>query len=461
MPEIVIQLGGPDLQHRSRQLSSQILRGLYLEQNPDPTQPPVILSFPGKKALSTGAGVDRGMHVMGETLYKVSGTTLESIASSGSRTSLGTIPGINRASMADDGTNLYIVANGVIYHWDGSTLGTVTQSAVTNPVTIDYLNRQFFIAGDNGLFGVSDVADGTTYNALNYAEAEASPDSLIAIRIFKQLAYMFGLKSVEVWYNSGIGNPPVDRQDTSLINIGCAARFSIAQSKNFMYWLGDDNQVYKAVGASAAVVSDVGVHSAISAMTTVSDAIGVVEIIEGHVIYFLTFPTADKTFFYDENLNYWGTLSYGMFGGRDLTNSYAYCYRKHLVADYRNGNVYELDKDTYTDAGDAILRRRATLPIEGNGHDIILNEMKLIADMGNGLATGQGSDPIVMVEISRDRARTWESLEWESMGVMGDYERVVQWNALGRAKTFTFALSFTDPVPFHAYKLVLQVDYGR
>ena len=272
---------------------------------------------------------------------------------------------------------------------------------------------------------------------------------------------MFGGKSIEVWYNSGIGNPPVDRQDTSLISIGCAARFSVAQSKQFMYWLGDDNQVYKAIGASAVAISDTAMHINISAMETVSDAVGEVVIIDGHTLYILIFPASNKTYFYDEALNYWGTISHGMFGGRDLMSSYQYCYRKHLVGDYQSGNIYELDKNTFDDYGSPILRKRVTLPVEVNGRQIVLRSLQLIADVGVGIANGQGSDPQVMLEISRDKGHTWESLAWESMGVMGDYERVVKWFGLGRAQSFTFAIKYTDPTAFNAYKLVAFVEYGN
>lgn len=461
MPEITIQLAGPHATHRATQLSAQVLQNMYLEQNPDPGMPPVCLAFPGKKLFSTGGGSDRGMHVMAEVLYKVSGTTLESISSGGVRTTCGSIPGTNRVSFADDGGNLYAVTGGVIYKWDGSSVSTVSQSVVTNPQSIDYINRQFIIGGDEGLFATSDVADGDTYNALNYAEAEASPDSLLRVFVFKQMCYMFGLHSTEVWYNSGNGNPPFDRQDTSLIDIGTQARFSIDASKQYMYWLGDDNHIYQAVGASARAISTPSLHSEISAFCTVSDAIGQAATVEGHTFYFLTFPTESKTYFYDEALNYWGTLSYGVFGARDIMNGLVFAYRKLLISDYRNGNVYEFDKDTFTDNGDTILRKRVTLPVEANGRDIIVRKLELIAQKGVGLATGQGSDPMVMLEISRDRGHTWESLEWESLGEMGDYERSITWSGLGRAKSFTFAIKYTDPTAFSLYRLVAQVDYGR
>lgn len=462
MAEVTIQLAGSHAPNtRYPQLSSQILQNMFLETHPEPGMPPVALSFPGKKLFSIGSGADRGMHLVSETLYKVSGTSLEKIASSGTRTALATIPGSGRVSFADDGSNIYAVTGGSIYRWDGSSISTVTQGSVSNPQSIDYINKQFIISGDNGLFATSDAGDGTTYNALNFAEAESKPDDLLRIFVFKQLVYLIGKKSIEVWYNSGVGNPPFDRQDTSLIDIGSVARFSVSASKQFMYWIGDDNQVYQAVGASARVISDYATHQAISKMAVVSDAFGQVLTLDGHVFYVITFPTENKTFFYDEALSYWGALSYGMFGGRDISNGYIFAYRKNLVSDYRNGNLYELDSATFTDNGDSVMRKRVTLPIDGNGRDVVLKDLILHCEKGVGIATGQGSDPTVMVELSRDRGKTWESLDWRSLGEMGDYTKEVRWKALGRAKSFTFAIKYTDPTAFNLYRMSAMVEYGR
>lgn len=461
MPEIVLQLAGPHHKHRSAQLSSQALQNLYAERNPDPNEPPVILSFPGCKLWSAGGGVDRGTHVMADVLYQVAGTSLQKVDSAGARTTLATVPGSGYCIFADDGTNLYFVTSGIIYRWSGSALSTVTQSVVTNPQAIDYINRTFIISGDNGLFGTSDVNDGTTYNALNFAEAEVRPDALLRPKQFNQLVYMVGKKTTEVWWYSGSGNPPLSRQDSTLVNVGCSARDSIDNSDQYLYWLGDDNHVYQVLNTSARQITDTALHSEISAFSTVSDAIGRTVVIEGHTFYLLTFPTANKSYFYDQDLNYWGTLSYGTMGARHLFNSYQYAYRKHIVGDYRNGNLYELDKNTYEDNGEVIRRERVTLPITANGRDIVVRKLKLIAESGVGIASGQGVDPQIMMSVSHDKGKTWEAEQWRSMGVMGDYEREIEWLSLGRAESFTFKFAFTDPTAFNLYKAIIQVEYGR
>lgn len=461
MPQITLKLAGSDYRHRLGQLSSASLLNMYVEPNPDPTKPPVVLSWPGLTLFSAGVGADRGAHVMANVTYQVNGSSLQSINSLGVRTTLGTVSGSGMCSFADDGTNLFIVTNNTIYHWNGTTLSTVTQTVITNPIGIAYLNRTFIIWGDDGLFATSAVGDGTDYDALNFAEAEVAPDELLVVKIYNQIAYMIGEKTTEVWYYSGSGNPPLSRQDTTLVNTGCAAQFSVASSDQFLYWLGDDGLVYQIRGTAARSISDPALHQQVSEMVDISTAIGNVVTYDAHVFYVLSFPGASKTFYYDEYLGYWGQLSYGMDGDRHLINTSCFCYRKNLIADCSNGNLYELDRDSYTHNGEAILRRRTCVTEDADGRDIVVRRLKLIAESGVGLATGQGSDPQVMLEVSFDRGKTWSQEEWRSIGEMGQYDKEIEWAALGRGQSFTARFSFTDPTGFDIYKALAWVEYGR
>ena len=58
--------------------------------------------------------------------------------------------------------------------------------------------------------------------------------------------------------------------------------------------------------------------------------------------------------------------SSGTEGNRDIANGYCYAFGKNLVTDYRNGNIYELDVNTFDDAGDPLIRERITSPAPGS-----------------------------------------------------------------------------------------------
>lgn len=67
---------------------------------------------------------------------------------------------------------------------------------------------------------------------------------------------------------------------------------------------------------------------------------------------------------------------------------------------------------------------------------------------GNYLLAVQGSDPQIMLQVSRNNGNTFGKEKWKSIGKVGKYFTRVRWTRLGSAKDFVFQLTMTDPVPF-------------
>jgi hypothetical protein len=463
MIPVPFQIGGPTGGSKSTQYSSELTQNIYMDYS-DAADRRGAHDFPGLAAFGTQSGVDRGWHVMAEVLYKICGTSLYRVSAAGAYTSLGSVSGTGRAVFADDGSNLYFTAGGSLYIYDGSTVATVTQSVVSNPRSIAYINRQFIITGDNGLFGTSDVADGETYNALNYAEAETQPDPIIRAYVFTQYLYLLGGKSIESWYNSGEGNPPFNRQDTALVNVGCSSTWGVCSTDQYLYWLGDDRKFYRATGGSFQPISTLSISNALEAMSTVNDCILSGFVMDGQDFVLAVFPTENKSYLYSETYNYWVVLAAGtnIPGDRWYGNAVINCYGKNLVADHRNGNVYELDKDTYTDNGDARLRIRVlpsfTSALIGQpGKRITVGQIRLNIQRGMGLATGQGSEPVLMCQMSNDGGHTYAGETWVDMGVMGDYLAPVDYFDFSTGYEIRARIMCSDPVPLSLFDGVVYL----
>jgi Neuraminidase (sialidase) len=134
-------------------------------------------------------------------------------------------------------------------------------------------------------------------------------------------------------------------------------------------------------------------------------------------------------------------------------SSYAHIYSKRLVADRRNGNIYELDFDTFDDNGDTIIRQRDTVKISGKelgfpGKEIFMDRLELVIETGTGIITGQGSDPRIMMSYSDDGGRTWSPEQWGYIGKMGDftYSQNPYWTDLGSFHERQFRFKVSDPV---------------
>lgn len=443
---VPIPLAGPTGDHRSVQFGDGLTQNFYLEERAGRLG---MFDFPGTALFGSGSGVYRGQHVMANVLYKLCGTTLYRVDASGAYANLGTVPGSDMAIFDDDGTNLYFTTNGKLYRYDGEAVTEVIQTVIVNPHSIAYINRQFILAGENGLFATSDVGDGSTYNALNFAEAESAPDPLVRSYVFNQLVYQLGGEGTELWYNSGSGNPPFARQDTALVNIGIAGRTAVTNTDQYMYFLGDDRKVYQVVGASKRHVSSPefggGMAAAhiLESFTSVSDCIASQFTLEGQDFVMLHFPGQDTALLFSETFGYWVSLKWV---GAAVIN----VYDKNLVADKDNGNTYTLDLNTFTDNG-AVRERIRTLPsftgrmIDHSGR-VLVKQLRINMQLGVGLETGQGVDPKLMCEFSPDGGHTWQAEKHVSIGVLGDYVGPVDFWDFANGYDVRARIRCTDPV---------------
>jgi hypothetical protein len=181
----------------------------------------------------------------------------------------------------------------------------------------------------------------------------------------------------------------------------------------------------------------------------VDDAVGFGYVMEGHAFYQISFPSADTTWVIDATTGY--SLEKRSFKtgstqfGRHRANCYAYFDGRHLVGDYENGEIYEMDLDVYADDGEVMPAIRSGPIIHANGHRIFFNGLEIDFETGVGLITGQGDDPQAMLRWSDDM-HTWSNEHWKSIGKIGEYAEPVQWHRLGSATQRVFEVSITDPV---------------
>lgn len=461
---VPINITGGTYKHKSLPLSAQITRNFWpiKPDNEKVKSRYVLETFPGLKPfLSDSSGVDRGMYEHLGVVYKVTGSNLYSIDSLGQKTPLGTIDGNGRCIFAGIGQNVVIVANGIAYVASGSSLTTVTDEDLETPNGCAHLNNQIIYDGNEGRFCTSDVGDAKSISSLNYATAESNADDLLRAYVFNQLLYLMGDKTIEPWWNSGSGNPPFDRMEGAIIQIGLGAINSVANNERFMFFLGNDCQVYALQGSTTRAISTDALARELSGYNTISDAVGWCFTIGGKSLYCLTFPTENKTFVYPEG-GEWFEWGHGI-SGRSLASSYCFAFRKHLIADYRNGNIYELDDNTYTDNLESIIRVRDTGPLHGGlfnfpGKTLTMNSFELILEGGNGNVSCV--NPTVMLSFSDDGGRTFSTEMWASTGSSGNYMWKCNWNALGSFESRILRVRTSDDAHFSIHSASADIEVG-
>jgi hypothetical protein len=472
---------------------------LFPEIVPEAGKEPAFLNrAPGLKLLNTvGTGPIRGLWAFSSndtTAFVVSGTQLYKITTSYVATLIGTVAGTGPVSLADNGTQLFIAANGPSYIYNNTTggFGQITDPDFPGALTVCYLDGYFVFNEPNSQkLWITALLDGTSIDPLEFASTEGSPDGLVAVAANFREVWAFGTNSIEVWYDSGATDFPLQRIQGAFNELGCAAPYSVAKMDNGLFWLGRDRRgegiVYRANGYAGVRISTHAVEWQIQQYDDISDAIAYTYQQDGHSFYVLVFPSANTTWVYDAATQAWHERA--GFANGDFTRHRSNCQmafnNKIVVGDFENGNIYAFDLDDFSDngsiqkwlrtwralpTGQNNLRRTAqhtlqldcesgvglngyVLPeviyLQTENNDYLITESSdyLIAEQET-VAT-QGANPQVMLRFSDDGGHTWSNEHWKSMGKIGEYYKRVLWRRLGmttKLRDRVYEVSGTDPV---------------
>ena len=416
----------------------------------------------------------RGWRVVNNILYVVSGSVLYSVTTAGVSTVLGYLTNSSSVVvMQDNGVQLMMVDGSKSYcytlvtgRYNQSSLntagsfGAITTDAnlPSGATTVAFLDGFMIVNRPNSRqYYVSGQYDCTLWTASSlpiYATKENSSDLLVAVDVFNGTLVLWGAQSIEFWQDVGTSPVPFARVNGSSQTWGLAAVSSRAFLNNTMIFLGQNPQggvqVMMLNGYSPVRVSNSDLENLMASFTTVADATALTYIVDGHPMYQINFPTANRSFLYDALTNLWQEVQTGTaLLNRHFGNLGIAFNAKNYIADYASGNIYQLRTDVYTDNGTPIKRQVTTRHIHGGGNEIGISELWIDMETGVGLQSGQGSNPQVMLQVSRDNGRTFGPEKWVSIGAVGQYlsPRAI-WRRLGAARDFVFQFTMTDPVKF-------------
>jgi hypothetical protein len=428
-------------------------------------EPAFLNRAPGLRLLaSIGNGPIRGLWDFSPnstTAFVVSGNQLFKIDTSYTPTLLGTVAGTGPVSMADNGTQLFIAANGPGYIYNNTTnvFQQITDPDFPGAVTVGYLNGYFVFNEPNSQrIWVTSLLDGLSIDPLEFKEAMGSPDGVTGLIVDHSEVWVFGTNSVEVWYDAATLDYPFERIQGAFNEIGCISPYSLAKLDNGVFWLGSDARgkgiVYRANGYTGTRISTHAVEWQIQQYNDISDAVAYTYQQDGHAFYVLIFPSANTTWVYDVATQAWHERA--GFANGEFTRHRSNCQmafnNEIVVGDFQNGNIYAFDLEDYSDNGQIQkwYRTWRALPTgQNNFKRTAQHSLQLNCEAGVGLNTGQGSDPQVMLRWSDDGGHTWSNEHWAPIGQIGAYGRRTFWRRLGmtlKLRDRVYELSGTDPV---------------
>jgi hypothetical protein len=374
------------------------------------------------------------------------------------------------SSNGDAGGQLFITSgtNGYIFDMTAGTLSAV--AALAGLATMGASLDGYFIALNSatGTFYISDLLDGTTWQTgTQFAQRIAASDPWVSLKVLGPYIWLLGTKTSEVWFDSGASPFPFEKHPSGLIQWGTCAPFSVTVCDTSLCWLGASANgqgfFLRTSGFSPEVISTYAVQLAVNAYEVVTDAYGDTYNYEGHTFFILSFPSAQKTWAYDLQLQSWtrrgswDTVAndYGIWRPR----CHALAFGQHRWGHGSGVGIYRMDRAFMTDVDDLPIRRERRAPaVFSENKRVRHKSLELLMDVGVGTETGQGENPQIMMQMSDDGGKTFGIERWASIGKIGEYDTRVHWDRLGMARKRVYRVVMTDPVRAGLLDAFLEIE---
>lgn len=301
----------------------------------------------------------------------------------------------------------------------------------------------------------------------DWYSAEQSADIINALKICNGNLWIFGPRSVEIWRTTDNFDAPYAYLSGSAQAIGCKSPDSVAVISDKIFWLGGsdvgNDTVYMGQSQTMKRVSTMGIEDQILSLSNRDKAIGWAYGSDGNQFYVLSFVVSNRTFVYEASTNTWCERL-----ARDVNSAnwlvYPYVYGTfagdQIYVGTLNGSALcYLDRDKYTEwNGEVIVRQRISPVYWSNLNNVIIKELVVDGFVGaTPYLTEDGSDPKILLNISKDGGSTYGNTKEKSIGKQGNYHKLIRWSAQGMGRELVFKFTYSEPVPFTIYQMRLDI----
>jgi hypothetical protein len=349
---------------------------------------------------------------------------------------------------ADPGGNATVMGTYAL-----TTFAQITAAGYVPADTVTWQDQYFIQASAaSKRFQICALTDGMRWDPLDFSSADSTAGNIV--RTFADHGELIHAKTDawEFWGDSSAQDFPYKRLGSAVLMWGLAARWSMCKFRDTVMALvrpqGGGVQVGMLTGYTMQVVSTPNLDAVIKTYPAVEDATAFHYMLDGHPMYQVNFPSAPNggaSWLYDGLTNAWSQVRTGLVG-RHLGELGVLWLGNMIVSDYSSGNFYQLDENTFTDNGAPIYAEIISQHYKGEEW-ISFVQMWVDIESGVGLPTGQGSDPKVMIAVSKDGGHNWGYERTMTMGKIGQYKgKRCMLNRFGRARDWTFRLRISDPV---------------
>ena len=381
----------------------------------------------------------------------------------------------NPAYIADNGTVAMIV--------DGSAAGAQinlaarTMSAITDPNflgadRIAFLNYFLGFNEPGTPNWYTTMASSSVFNALFFGSLTQWPGNCTALIATEGAMWLFNIQKGEVWQDAGTSPFAFQPIPGTIIEHGLIGSYALARYDVNIYWMSRSPEggiiAMRGINNSAQRISTHAIEQEWLSYSTVTDCIVTTMQERGHAFVYYDFPTADRTWVFDEATKEWHEEAYFDTNGvqhRTLDTFKAFAYGLNLSLGWSTGQLYQRDTTNFSDNGVSCVYLR-DFPHLVDADDDRLTIWRVIADIecgggtgisvpggnpwSNGFSPGFGpltltEPPFITLMISRDRGYSYFSHSDQLMAGPYGYNTKPTFNRCGVAYDAVFRLQWTGP----------------
>lgn len=469
-----IPLTQGDYMARSAIADAQRCVNLYAEKNPpDSPFPYTYYPTPGTPILTTCpiVGEVRASYTASNgNLYVVVAQYVYYVSPAYVWTQLGTLTTNTGFVSIKDNTLAAVIVDGTVFaaaiKLSNNTFGAVNATNFYPTSVVDYVDTYllFNIVGTNQFFFTLGAVTyemligGTAFDPLDIAAKTGGNDNIVGLKVMHRELWLIGERTTEVWYDAGAADFAFQSMPGAFVEHGCTAVGSIAKYDLAIYWLGQDssgaNVVFRGAQYRAEVISTKAIDREIATYPNPQGALGFTYLQEGHVFYVLNFPDANVTWVFDVYEDRWHKRAWADAEGilnRWRPNCFTAWNGMLVCGDFENGNLYNLDLNTYLDNwdgvdGDPIVRIRSFPHVTNENKRVVHRNFILAMEVGNEMNGATNDNDYVSLRWSDNAGISYGNAVIQPLGPLGFYQGSVKWNRLGLARDRVYEASWSAPV---------------
>jgi len=384
--------------------------------------------------LATGPGVDRGGIEWQGVCYRVMGTKLVTVSSTGTITELGDVGSGGQVTMDYSFDRLAIASGGRLYYYS-PTLGLIQ---VTDPdlgVVLDVVWIDgYFMTTDGEFLVVTELTDPTQVNPLKYGSSEVDPDPVVALIKLRNEVYAINANTIEVFDNVGGDFFPFNRVDGAQVQKGAVGTHACCEFMQRIAMVGGGRgeapSVYLAANATTEKIATREIDQILEGYSeaVLSQILVESRVEKDHTFLYIHLP--DKTLVFDGMTSaavgqpVWFVLTTTIVGFEQYrAKNFIYCYDKWIVGDPQSSNLGTVSEDISSHWGQIVRWEFGTTIVYNDSVGAVFHQMELVSLTGS---VALGLDPTISTSYSVD-GKNWSQDRYIKVGTVGSPAKRLVW----------------------------------